>query len=105
MGLYNLDHLFNPQSIAVIGASEQEGRVGRDIMENLETGGYPNAVYPVNPNHERLLGQRCFASLTDLPETPDLAVIAVPIRKVPDITAECVAKGRQGRHRHFRRWS
>ncbi len=88
----NLDKMFRPKSVAVIGASEDRGSVGRTLVENL-TSGFKGNVYPVNPNRETVLGIRCFPSVSDLPETVDLAVIATPARTVPRIVRQCGEAG------------
>lgn len=85
--------LLNPQSIAVIGASAQEGKVGHDILKNLVTQGYSGTVYPVNPKGGEILGVSVFASINDIPTAPDLAVIVIPAAAVPAALSECGAKG------------
>ena len=76
-----MDGLFRPRSIAVVGATEAAGTVGRALMENLRV--FPGAVYPVNPKRPSVLGRHAFPSILGLPETPDLAVIATPAASVP----------------------
>lgn len=85
--------LLNPASIAVIGASAQEGKVGHDILKNLLTQGYAGKVFPVNPKGGEILGAKVFASIKEIPETPDMAVIVIPAKLVPDALEECGAKG------------
>lgn len=93
MGLYNLDKIFSPKSIAIIGASEKPNTVGEALIRNLVHGG-PNAnLYPVNPNYSEIHGLRAYQSLTDINQEVDLAVIATPIATVPDIAEECVKNG------------
>ncbi|HET6351749.1 MAG TPA: bifunctional acetate--CoA ligase family protein/GNAT family N-acetyltransferase [Coriobacteriia bacterium] len=87
--------MFDPKSIAVIGASEAEGSVGRTIMENaLASGG--RTVYPVNPKHDTILGVQAYKSIGEVPEAVDLAMVATPASTVPDVLAECVAAGVKG---------
>jgi len=81
--------LLSPQSIAIIGASETEGKVGHDICKNLLTQGYKGRIYPVNPKHETILNTKCYASVSDIQETVDLAIIVVPAKIVPSIMEEC----------------
>jgi acetyltransferase len=96
MSLYNLDKIFRPASIAVVGASETHESIGRAVMTNLIEGGYEGKLFPVNPKHDQVQGRQCHARLADLPETPDLAVIAIPIAGVPDLIDTCVAMGVPG---------
>ena len=82
-----LDALFNPGSVAVIGASERPGSVGRTLLWNLLRSPFGGTVYPVNPRRHSVLGVHCYASVADLPEPVDLAVIATPAPGVPDVVA------------------
>ncbi len=84
--------MFNPDSIALIGASEAEGSVGRTIMENLDSG-FQGEIFPVNPNREQVLGRDCLGSVKELDDPVDLAVIATPAKKVPGIVDECGETG------------
>jgi len=93
----DLEALFAPQSIAVVGASRKEGSVGRGIMENLVVGGYTGVVYPVNPKAKSILGSRCVPSIGALEEAVDLAVLVLPATAVPDAVAQCADLGT----RHF----
>ena len=86
-----LDALFAPKSVALIGATEARGSVGRALMENLRS--FEGAVFPVNPNRERVLGVKAFPSVAAVPERVDLAVIATPAATVPGIVGECAAAG------------
>jgi acetyltransferase len=91
-----LDPIFSPKSIAVIGATERKRSVGRTVMQNLLTGGFPGKIYPVNPIQETILGMHAFGSVAALPEVPDLAVIITPPKTVPGIIKECAAVGIPG---------
>ncbi len=93
MGLYNLDKIFSPKSIAIIGASEKPKSVGEAIIQNLIDGDSGVNLYPVNPNYVEIKGLKAFKSLSDIQNDIDLAVIATPIATVPDIAKECVEKG------------
>lgn len=84
-----------PTSIAVIGASQTAGKVGHAILENLLTQGFKGEVYPVNPKHTEILGKKAYASIDDIPEVPELAVIVTPAPTVPSLTKGCVEKGVQ----------
>ena len=86
--------MFSPKSVAVIGASEKPGSVGRALLENLQS--FSGRVFPINPGHARLLGQKAFPTIKDAPQQVDLAVIATPAATVPGIVAECAAAGVKG---------
>ena len=85
---------FAPRSVAVIGASEKSGSVGRALLENTATFG--GAVYPVNPHHARLLDRPAWARIADVPGEVDLALIATPAATVPGVVRECVRAGVKG---------
>lgn len=87
-----LDRIFDPGSIAVIGASETPGKRGYSTMEDLTRWGYEGDIYPVNPNYDELFDRDCYASVTDIPEAVDLAFIAIPAPYVPDTIRECGEK-------------
>ncbi|MEI9966768.1 MAG: CoA-binding protein [Candidatus Moraniibacteriota bacterium] len=79
--------LFEPTSIAIIGASEREGSVGNDLVKNLQAG-FSGSLYPVNPKTRELLGLTCYPSVKDIPEIVDLAIIAIPAVAVPSVLRE-----------------
>lgn len=89
----NLDALFSPRAIALIGASAETGSVGAIVARNLLSGGFTGRIMFVNPRATEVLGQPCYPSAGSLPAAPDLAVIATPPRTVPDIIAELGAAG------------
>jgi len=89
----NLEHLFAPESIAVIGASERDGSVGAAVTRNLLAGGFRGWVRLVNPQHDRVAGERCYSGIRDLDLTPQLAVICTPPASVPGLIAELGARG------------
>ncbi len=88
-----LDVFFAPQTVAVIGATEKQGSVGRTILWNLITSPFGGTVYPVNPKRSNVLGIKAYPSVKELPEPPELAVIVTPAPTVPAIIGECVDKG------------
>ena len=92
MGVYNLDKIFKPESVAVIGASEKEGSIGSVLVENLIQGGFQGKVYPVNPNYSTVHGLEAYPSVLKTESSVDLAIIATPIATVPLIVQECVSK-------------
>ncbi len=93
MGLYNLDKIFKPKSITVVGASETRGTIGRAVMENLIQGGYEGRILPVNPKYSKVLGINCLKSLSQVDQSVDLAVISTPISTVSQIVRQCVDAG------------
>jgi len=95
MTIYNLDKIFHPASIAVIGASATPGSIGNILIDNLARGGFKGALYPINPKYESIRSFRAYPSILQAPEHVDLAVIATPIATIPAIVADC-AKARVG---------
>jgi acetyltransferase len=89
-GRRSLDVFFSPSTVAVIGATEKEGSVGRTIVRNLITGSFGGTVYPVNPNRPSVLSIRAYPRIADIPQPVDLAVIVTPAQTVPGIIGECV---------------
>ena len=88
-----LDAMLAPRSIAVIGATETERRVGRMLLENLERGGFEGAIYPINPKRGSVLGVKAFPNIAAVPEKVDLAVIVTPATTVPGLVRECGQAG------------
>src|SRR4051812_42814737 len=93
MSTYRLDTLFNPRSVAVVGASPRPGSLGLTFLKNLIGGGFRGALYPVNPHHKQVEDRPCFASIAELPETPDLVVVAVPPRNVLAVVEDAGKRG------------
>jgi len=93
MSIQNLDKIFKPKSVAVIGASSRKGSVGNTVLLNLIEGGFTGAVYPVNPKHDEIEGLPAFASVSELPETVDLAIVCTPAGTVCQIVDECGSAG------------
>src|SRR5678815_987590 len=91
-----LDALFRPRNVAVIGATEDLTGVGRSLVTNLKQTSFGGTVYPINPKRSEVLGLPCYASVREIPEQLDLAVIATPARTVPGIVRECVEAGAEG---------
>jgi len=84
-----LDRLFDPRSIAVIGASTDPDKRGYRTIDDLQKWGYGGEVYPVNPNHDEVLGLTAYPSVLDVPGPVDLAFVAIPAPAVPDVIYEC----------------
>ncbi len=85
--------MFEPRSIAFLGASADPKKWGYRILFNLKFGGFQGRIYPVNPTRDEIMGLKVYRSVSDIPETPDLAVIVVPPPKVPGLIKECATKG------------
>jgi len=81
------------RSVAVVGASVKEGSLGRQMMLELERGGYDGAVYPVNPGYEEVLGHRCFGSLGEIPEPVDLAILGVANQRIEQAMRDAAEVG------------
>jgi acetyltransferase len=93
---YPLNAIFEPKSVAVIGATEKPGSVGRTLLSNLMSHPFGGTVFPVNPKYESILGLKAYPRLSALPGKVDLAVIATPAATVPDLISECVAADVKG---------
>lgn len=89
----DLKSLFEPKSIAVIGASRDPSKIGHVILKNLVEGGFAGQVYPVNPSAEVILYQHSFVSVKDIPSNVDCAIIATPPKAVTTVLQECADKG------------
>ncbi|MEJ2167200.1 MAG: bifunctional acetate--CoA ligase family protein/GNAT family N-acetyltransferase [Desulfobacterales bacterium] len=90
MSQYNLNRIFKPRHVAVVGASEKAGSIGNALMRNLIDGGFAGMLLPVNPKYKSIHGHECFGSVSVLETGVDLTVIATPIHSVVDIVNECV---------------
>ena len=93
MSSHNLEYLFAPQSVAVVGASDRPGSVGAVVMRNLLGGGFRGPVWPVNLRHALVGGVRAYATPAELPAAPDLAVICTPAPTIPALIAALGARG------------
>ena len=96
MPVSNLDSIFKPKSVAVIGASTRPGTVGNDLLVNLIRDKYIGQIYPVNPKAEELHGLKVYPTLAEIPGDVELAVLIVPARAVPGLIDEAKAKGVKG---------
>lgn len=92
----SLDPFFQPDSVAVIGASATPGSIGQTIMRNLMRSDFNGVVYPVNPRRRAVFGVHCYPRLSDVPDRVDLAVIATPAATVPGVVRECVERDVKG---------
>src|SRR3954447_26568882 len=91
-----LSAMLAPRSIALIGATENAGSVGRTLVENINNQSFRGRFYPVNPKRDTVLGVKAYRSVSDLPEAVDLAVISTPAPTVPAIITECAKAGIPG---------
>ena len=96
MDLEVLNGLLRPTSIAVIGASNTEGKIGYTVVENLRDSGYQGEVYPINPKYDEVQGLKAYPSVRDVPGEVDAATVIVPAKFVPGIAEECGKKGVKG---------
>ena len=92
----DLDKIFKPKSVAIVGASDQEGSVGYALLQNLTQHGYQGEVFLVNIRKKEILGRKAYAKLEDIPAEVDLAIIATPAKTVPDLVEDCGRSGIKG---------
>ena len=90
---HSLEALLRPASVAVIGASNDPTRIGGRPVRYLRAAGYAGRVYPVNPRHAQVQGLPAFGSIAEVPEAPDLAIVAVPAPSVVETVEACAARG------------
>ncbi|MGZ5939105.1 MAG: CoA-binding protein, partial [Rhizomicrobium sp.] len=93
MSVRNLDSIFRPKSIALIGASTRAHSIGAVTAENLRQADFDGPIMPVNPTHKSVAGALAYPDVASLPMTPDLAVICTPAPSVPGLIAELGARG------------
>jgi len=94
--MQNLDAIFSPQSVAVIGASEKLGKVGHDIFANILKGNYKGTLYPINPSAKSILSIKAYPSIMDVPDDVDLAIIILPTKLVMKAVEDAVKKKVKG---------
>ena len=85
----DLDKMFKPESVAVVGASNSEGKVGYIVLSNIINDGFKGKVYPINPKDDEIQGIKAYKNVSDLPEVPDLVVVCIPSRFVNPVVKEC----------------
>jgi len=91
-----MNRIMRPTSIAVIGASAEDGKIGNSVMKNLINGGYKGAIYPINPKAVEILGLKSYSSITEVPSDVDVAVFAIPAKFVAQALEEVGQKGAAG---------
>jgi acetyl coenzyme A synthetase (ADP forming)-like protein len=87
-----MNRIMRPDSVAVIGASSEEGKIGNSVMKNLVNGGYQGKIYPINPKADEILGYKAYPSVKDIPGVVDVAVFAIPAKFVAAALVECGEK-------------
>ena len=92
MSTRKLDKIFDPKSIALVGASDTIGKLGYTLFRNLTQGGFKGPIYPVNPKYKTIHGKKAYKSVTDIRDEIDLAVIVTPLDIVPLIIKDCANK-------------
>jgi len=90
--LPTMQRIMQPDGVAVIGASAEDGKIGNSVMKNLIDGGYEGGLYPIHPKATEILGHRCYASVTDVPGNIDIAIFCIPARFVAGVLAEVGSK-------------
>ena len=91
-----MDRIMNPRAVAVVGASDGEGKIGNSVMKNIINGGYAGELYPINPKADEILGKKAYKSVKDVPGEIDVAVFAVPARFCAGAMEEVGEKGIPG---------
>ena len=87
-----MNRIMKPDAVAVIGASNETGKIGNSVMKNLINGGYRGQIYPVHPSAPEIMGRKAYKTVRDIPGPVDIAVFAIPAKFVPDALVECGAK-------------
>jgi acetyl coenzyme A synthetase (ADP forming)-like protein len=85
----SLKSFFNPQSVAIVGASRQKGKVGYEILTNMIAAGYKGKIFPINPNTDSIEGLPCYPDLASIGQVPELVIIIVPAKIVPGVLQQC----------------
>ena len=91
-----MTRIMRPESIAVIGASAEDGKIGNSVLKNLINGGYQGRIIPIHPSLDSVLGRKAFRNIKEVPERVDVAVFAIPARLVAPVLAECGEKSVAG---------
>ena len=92
MGVENLDKIFKPKSIAVIGASKDSRKIGHAALKNILISDYTCKIFPVNPKEKEILGVKCYKKVSQIPGNVDLALISVPAKIVSTVLKDCAEK-------------
>jgi len=89
----SFESFFNPQSVAIVGASRQKGKVGYEILKNMIEAGYPGEIYPVNRKAEEIEGLKCYPDLASIGKVPELVILVIPAKIVSEVMQECAKIG------------
>jgi len=92
----NLEAIFNPGTVAIIGASNNPGKLGYHVMKSLTKGGFKGEMFPINPRATGLFGLKAYPSVLEVAQKIDLAIVVLPAQRVPDIFRQCAEKGVRG---------
>ncbi|MBY9005207.1 MAG: acetate--CoA ligase family protein [Candidatus Lokiarchaeota archaeon] len=92
----DISKFFNPKSIAIIGASSKDGKVGNSVIKNVINSQYTGKVYPINPRDDEILGIKAYKNISDVPEEIDIAIFVIPSKFVVPVVEECGKKGVKG---------
>ena len=92
----NLKVAFNPASVAVIGASDNPGKLGFHVMKSLTMGGFGGRIIPINPTTREIMGLKTFAAISDCHEPIELAIVVLPAKLVPGVFRQCADNGIKG---------
>ncbi|MEM9659315.1 MAG: CoA-binding protein, partial [Planctomycetota bacterium] len=96
MAIQNLDKIFRPESIAVVGASGRSESVGHTVLKNLLAADFNGPIYPINPSQDEVLGRETYKTVGQAPTAADLAVVCTPAAAVPDVIRQCGENGVDG---------
>jgi acetate---CoA ligase (ADP-forming) len=88
-----LERMLEARAVAIVGASVKEGSLGRQMLVELDRGGFDGGVYPVNPGYDQILGRRCYPSIADVPDPVDLAILGVSNARIEQALTDAVAAG------------
>jgi len=89
----SLEKFFNPDSVAIIGASEKKGKVGAEILANMIEAGYKGKIFPVNRKGETINGLKCYPDIESIGQVPDVVIIVIPAKAVPSVIQQCAKIG------------
>ena len=87
-----MKRIMQPKAVAVIGASDEAGKIGNSVMKNLINGGYKGQIYPIHPKAAEIMGHKAYKSVKDVPGEIDMAVFAIPAKFVAGALTECGEK-------------
>ena len=92
--MHYLEPLFNPESVAIVGASHHEGKIGHTVVKNIVESGYKGRIYPVNPKGGEILGLKVYKNIFEIEEKVDVAIIVVPAKVAENIIEDVAKKAR-----------